>query len=118
VRLFDEIRTFFERNWRRAAPPLANARHPAKKFSSHFLSCAPPIFSSPPAPRLRWAGKRKRKLFCWVLLSTSRAAGLRFGSGEAEFPPPPPFRLALASGGHFFGGQILFLAPHARRGKS
>ena len=78
--LFENARTFFERNWRSAPPPLANARHPAKKFSSHFLICARPIFSS----------KRKRKLFCWVLLWTSRAAGLRFGSGEAEFPPHPP----------------------------
>ncbi|PIP62682.1 hypothetical protein COW98_02705, partial [Candidatus Roizmanbacteria bacterium CG22_combo_CG10-13_8_21_14_all_35_9] len=32
----------------------------------------------------------KRKLLCGVLLSTSRTAGLRFGSGEAEFPPHPP----------------------------
>src|SRR3989344_4982318 len=63
-----------------APPPLANARHPAKKFSSHFLFCARPIFSS----------KRKRKLFCWALLLASRAAGLRFGSGEAESPPHPP----------------------------
>jgi len=31
---------------------------PRKKFSLHFLICARPIFSS----------KRKRKLFCWVLL--------------------------------------------------
>ena len=54
--------------------PFADARHPAKKFFSHFLICARPIFSSPPAPRLQRAGKRKRKLFCGVLLLTSRAA--------------------------------------------
>src|SRR3989344_4017662 len=90
-----------------APPPLANARHPAKKFSSHFLFCARRIFSS----------KRKRKLFCGALLCTSRAAGLHFGSGQAEFPPPPPYaRLALPArpiGGNrsgkddfkfFFGG--------------
>ena len=83
-------RNFFERNWRSAPPPLADACHAKEKFSLHFLICAPPIFSSPPAPRLRRAGKRKRKLFCWILLWMSRAAGLRFGSGEAEFPPRPP----------------------------
>ena len=50
-----------------ASPAVARKpRHPAKKFSSHFLICARPIFSS----------KRKRKLLCGVLLSTSRTAGL------------------------------------------
>ena len=74
------------RNFRRFGKGLPRgyaARYrspPRKKFSLHFLICERPIFSS----------KRKRKLFCWVLLSTSRAAGLRFGSGEAEFPPRPP----------------------------
>ena len=50
--------------------PSARARQPVKKFSSHFLICARPIFSSPPATlcvAMR-AGKRKRKLFCGVLL--------------------------------------------------
>ena len=81
----DEVRTFFDENpnaefWTLRPAAARFARCPAKKFSSHFLFCARPIFSS----------KRKRKLFCWPLLWTSRAAGLRFGSGEAEFPPHPP----------------------------
>src|SRR3989338_794106 len=64
-------------------PPLANARQPAKKFSSHFLICARQFFSS----------KRKRNLFGWLLLLTEQAAGaasfcIRFGM--AEFPPNPP----------------------------
>src|SRR3989344_2593492 len=64
-----------------ASPAVARKpRHPAKKFSSQFLICAHRFFSS----------KRKRKLLCGVLLLVSRAAGLRFGSGEAEFPPHPP----------------------------
>lgn len=66
-----------------APPPLANARRPAKKFSSHFLICARPIFSS----------KRKRKLFDWLLLLTEQAAGAAsfcIRSGMAEFPPNPP----------------------------
>ena len=66
-----------------APPPLANARQPAKKFSSHFLICARRIFSS----------KRKRKLFCWLPLLTERAAGAAsfcIRSGMAEFPPNPP----------------------------
>src|SRR3989344_944573 len=68
-------------------PPLAGTRHPAKKFSSLFLICAHRIFSS----------KRKRKLFCWVLFSTSRAAGLAsiFCKNTAEFPPPPPSAVFL-----------------------
>ena len=42
-----------------ASPAVARKpRHPAKKFSSHFLICARRFFSS----------KRKRKLFCGVLL--------------------------------------------------
>jgi len=72
-----KIRTAkFERS---APPPLANARCSAKKFSSHFLIWHAISFSS----------KRKRKLFCWVLLSTSRAAGLRFGK-RAKIPSPQP----------------------------
>ncbi|MFA7581887.1 MAG: hypothetical protein WCX99_03155, partial [Candidatus Paceibacterota bacterium] len=65
-----------------APPPLANARQPAKKFSSHFLICARRIFSS----------KRKRKLFGLLLLLTEQAAGaasFRIRSGMAEFPPTP-----------------------------
>jgi len=93
-----------------ASPAIARKpRHPEKKFSSHFLICARRFFSS----------KRKRKLFCGVLLLTSRTAGLSafcICSGVAEFPPP--FRLALASDGDFFGGlTILFLAPPSLRGK-
>ena len=60
--------------------PLASLAVPQKSFLRNFLFCARPIFSS----------KRKRKLFCGTLLLPSRAAGLRFGSGEAEFPPHPP----------------------------
>jgi len=83
--LLVKIRTFFDENpdceiWMLRPAAARFARCPAKKFSSHFLICARPIFSS----------KRKRKLFCGTLLWTSRAAGLRFGSGEAEFPPHPP----------------------------
>ena len=67
-----------------ATPPtLANARQPAKKFSSHFLICARRFFSS----------KRKRKLFGWLLLLTEQAAGAAsfcIRSGMAEFPPHPP----------------------------
>ena len=67
-----------------ASPAVARKpRHPAKKFSSHFLICARRFFSS----------KRKRKLFCWVLLLTSRTAGLStiwFRKEKAEFPPNPP----------------------------
>ena len=43
------------------------------------MICAHRIFSS----------KRKRKLFCWLLLLTEQAAG-RERSGAAEFPPHPP----------------------------
>src|SRR3989339_181220 len=67
-----------------ASPAVARKpRHPAKKFSSHFLICARRFFSS----------KRKRKLLCGVLLLTSRTAGLSafcIRSGVAEFPPNPP----------------------------
>ena len=69
---------------REASPAVARKpRHPAKKFSSHFLICARRFFSS----------KRKRKLLCGALLSTSRTAGLSafcIRSGVAEFPPHPP----------------------------
>ena len=71
-----------------APPPLANARQPAKKFSSLFLICARWIFSS----------KRKRKLFCWLLLLTEQAAGAAsfcIRSGMAEFPPNPPSAMPL-----------------------
>jgi hypothetical protein len=37
--------------------------------------------------RLIFSSKRKRKLFCWLLLLTEQAAGLRFGSGAAGFLP-------------------------------
>ena len=101
--LFENARTFFERNWRSAPPPLANARHPAKKFSSHFLICALPIFSS----------KRKRKLFCWVLLWTSRAAGLRFSGRRAKiFLPsnsPPIFARLFIRLAKFGRGRKSFL---------
>ena len=93
-----------ERNQTKEAspPPLATTRHPAKKFSSLFLICARRIFSS----------KRKRKLFCWVLLSMSRAAGLAsiFFKNTAEFPPHPPFRRVLAGTDGIFGG-VIFLNP-------
>jgi len=55
-------------------------RSAKEKFCSQFFICARPIFSS----------KRKTKLFFGSLLFASREAGLRFGSGEAEFPPHPP----------------------------
>ncbi len=55
------------------------ARSDKEKFCLQFFICARPIFSS----------KRKTKLFFVGLLLTSRVAGLRFGSGEAEFPPHP-----------------------------
>jgi hypothetical protein len=51
-----------------APPPLANARHPKEKFCSLFLICARPIFSS----------KRKRKLFCWLLLLTEQSPKEKF----------------------------------------
>src|SRR3989344_4228173 len=77
-----------------ASPAVARKpRHPAKKFSSHFLICARRFFSS----------KRKRKLLCGVLLLTSRTAGLSafcIRSGVAEFPPNPPS--ATPSRGRFF----------------
>ena len=77
-----------------ASPTVARKpRHPAKKFSSHFLICARRFFSS----------KRKRKLLCGVLLLTSRTAGLSvfcIRSGVAEFPPNPPS--ATPSRGRFF----------------
>ena len=56
------------------------ARSAKEKFCLQFFICARPIFSF----------KRKTKLFFVGLLLTSRVAGLRFGSGEAEFPPHPP----------------------------
>ena len=77
-----------------ASPAVARKpRHPAKKFSSHFLICARRFFSS----------KRKRKLFCGVLLLTSRTAVLSafcIRSGVAEFPSNPPS--ATPSLGRFF----------------
>ena len=77
-----------------ASPTVARKpRHPAKKFSSHLLICARRFFSS----------KRKRKLFCGVLLLTSRTAGLSalcIRSGVAEFPPNPPS--TTPSRGRFF----------------
>jgi len=76
-----------------APPPLADARQPAKKFSSHFLICARRIFSS----------KRKRKLFGWLLLLTERAAGLK-RSGAAEFPPPLPSAAPSLRRRKIFGG--------------
>ena len=72
-----------------ASPAVARKPlHPAKKFSSQFLICARRFFSS----------KRKRKLFCGVLLLTSRTAGLSafcIRSGVAEFPPNPPSAFLL-----------------------
>ena len=71
-----------------ASPVVARKpRHPAKKFSSQFLICARRIFSS----------KRKRKLFCWLLLLTEQAAGLAsiFCKNTAEFPPHPPSAVFL-----------------------
>ena len=84
-----------ERNQTKEAspPPLAGTRHPAKKFSSLFLICARRIFSS----------KRERKLFCLVLLSPSRAAGLAsiFCKNTAEFPPHPSMR-EISTGNFLF----------------
>src|SRR3989338_7212818 len=78
-----------------ASPAVARKpRPPAKKFSSHFLICARRFFSS----------KRKRKLLCGVLLSTSRTAGLSafcIRSGVAEFPPNPSMR-EISTGGFLF----------------
>src|SRR3990172_294771 len=72
-----------------ASPAVARKpRHPAKKFSSQFLICARRFISS----------KRKRKLFCGVLLLMSRTAGLSafcIRSGVAEFPPNPPSAFLL-----------------------
>ena len=65
---------------RHAPRHCSTARHTTEKYFLLFSFRAHPIFSS----------KRKRKLLCGVLLLTSRAAGLRFGSGEAEFPPHAP----------------------------
>src|SRR3989344_5907828 len=63
-----------------APPPLADARHPAKKFSSHFLFCARPIFSS----------KRKRKFFCFGFRAQSAGRrGFALARGQ-KFPPPNP----------------------------
>ena len=79
--LFENARTHFERkDWRSAPPPLADARHPAKKFSSHFLICARRIFSS----------KRKRKTF-WLgsaLNEQGGGASLR-QAGKNSFPQTP-----------------------------
>ena len=92
--LLVKIRTFFDENpdcelWR-SAPPLADARHPAKKFSSHFLFCARLIFSF----------KRDWKLFCFdVWLNAKRrkhfplVARLRLAeqAGKNSFPQTPSF---------------------------
>src|SRR3989344_8886436 len=77
-----------------ASPAVARKpRHPAKKFSSHFLFCARRFFSS----------KRKRKLLCGALLLTSRTAGLSafcIRSGVGGVPPHPPS--ATPPRGRFF----------------
>src|SRR3989344_4911575 len=95
-----------ERNQTKEAspPPLATTRHPAKKFSSLFLICARRIFSS----------KRERKLFCLVLLSPSRAAGLAsiFCKNTAEFPPHPPSAVFLRGRTGFLAATIFFSLPH------
>ena len=79
------------------------ARRPTKKFSSLFLMCASRIFSS----------KRKRKLFCWVLLRTSRAAGLAsiFCKNTAEFPPHPPSAVFLRGRTGFLAAASSFSLP-------
>ena len=66
------------------------------------------ILYPPPIFRLRLLGD-----FCLA----PPEAGLRFGSGEAEFPPHPPFRLALAWADEIFCGGLffLFLAPPSQR---
>ena len=72
-------------------PPLANARHPAKKFSLLFLICARSFFSS----------KRKRKLFCWVASVSERRGGASkftvriFIKKSSDFnqKAPPIFRI-------------------------
>ncbi|OGZ40466.1 MAG: hypothetical protein A3B04_01505 [Candidatus Portnoybacteria bacterium RIFCSPLOWO2_02_FULL_39_11] len=57
-----------------ASPAVARKpRHPAKKFSSHFLICLP---AGRHGARQFFSSKRKRKLLCGVLLLTSRTAGL------------------------------------------
>src|SRR3989339_1039158 len=91
-----------------ASPAVARKpRHPAKKFSSHFLICARRFFSS----------KRKRKLLCGVLLLTSRTAGLSafcIRSGVAEFPPNPPSATpSLRRRKIFASGFIPVLPPRA-----
>ena len=86
-----------------ASPAVARKpRHPAQKFSSHFLICTRRFLSS----------KRKRKLLCGVLLLTSRTAGLSafcIRSGVAEFPPNPPS--ATPSRGRFFFSAELEAVP-------
>ena len=85
-------------------PPLAGTRHQAKKFSSLFLICVRRIFSS----------KRKGKLFCLVLLSMSRAAGLAsiFCKNTAEFPPHPPSAVFLRGRTGFLAATRLFSDPN------
>jgi len=70
----------------------------AEKFSLHFLFCARLIFSS----------KRKRKFFCSAPRSMRGAAGLRFGSGAAEFPPHPPSAAPSRELAKFFGRGRFF----------
>ena len=109
---------FFERT----PPPLANARQPTKKFSSHFLICARPIFSS----------KREKKLFCRLLLLTEQAAGaasffIRYGMAESPppspLPPPkiffPGFQFQRGLGGFSFPRfqDFYFLKKKRGRGK-
>ena len=124
LRTLNEIRTFFSENpnaefWRSAPPPLADARHPAKKFSSHFLICARPIFSSkPPHQILVWWVKEKENFFAGFCSwragrrerSLSRNCGTSARARRNFYPianlfcfgaPTPPFRLALAWAGLF-----------------
>ena len=80
--LFEKVRTHFAENPNKEASlPRSLARHPAKKFSS-FPDLRAGFFSS------KW----KRKTFCWVLLSTSRAADwpLFFARTRRNFHTPLP----------------------------
>ena len=104
-----------ERNQTKEASPATarQARYTTEKYSLLFSFCARRIFSS----------KRKRKLFCWLLLWTSRAVGLRFGRrAKIPSPRPPSFLPAclaefiphiplcgIARGPDFFGRNLPFI---------
>jgi len=65
------------------------ARCPAKKFSSHFLFCGRPIFSS----------KRKRKLFLLTSALNEQGGGASLRqAGKNSFPQTPFLFARLLSG--------------------